>query len=892
MDERQIERPNIVLIMTDSQGLQMVGYEGHGIVETPHLDRLAAQSVRFNRAYNSCPLCTPARAALFSGQVPQVAGPWANDLPLGSGVSHMGDYFAGAGYDTAYVGKWHLDGTDYFGSGVPASGWNADAWFDGRNYLSTLTPEERQRWRNGLPDAASIHRHGVTREWTWAGGITDRAIDFLSRDHHKPFLLVASYDEPHGPSVCPPPFCDMYTDQPYRLPPSYADSLENKPEHHRLWAQRQNLDPTTTTRSQPLYLGATSFVDDEIGRILAEVDRRHAADTIVVFTSDHGHYMGAHRLDGKGPALYEEVVRIPLLMRVPVDGLAGSSVREPVSHLDVLPTLMSLSGIAVPPALHGAAIFHRAPPDPAAARRRGRRCHSSEEPPPHDPVFPTVERAPVRTSAFSGFDRFSISHDSWFGLIPIRAVVTERYKLVVNLHQSDELYDLSDDPHEMTNRIDDASLYSVREELFDEILTEMDRVRDPFRGPEWLSRSWRSVSAPGWTEGERRPRPDDALREASLHYDTGLPAMNDDPITIDADFPGGNILVHATRGSHAVVQQEIGESMEWWFYWAFRAGNLSGRELLVSFTNGEVVGPHGPAVSLDGVHWQWGLGVTDYTPDSFSCRFSDEVSTVYFAFAPPYQLRDFMSFVSRHRRHPALRLCTLGRTAGNRDVPLLRLGNPRASRDILLTARHHACEAPASYELEGLCDYLLTSESRLLESHQIHVVPFEDLDGVEDGDQGKFRFPYDHNRAYRKDTRYPEIAALVEYRDALAIELYLDLHAPFKWGGRHDHSHFVLRGEPWDSSSRRISDLLAEETRAAQCGVVHDPEWDLPFGQEWNTGEFSHVSSTGSLQSQMLRTAVTIELPYFGPDADHAVGQESARCFGKSLAIAMERFFQ
>ena len=897
MDECSIEQPNVILIMTDSQGVQLAGSYGHGIVDTPRLDELADAGVRFERAYNACPLCTPARAALFTGQAPQVAGAWANDLPVGAGIATMGDYFSAAGYESAYIGKWHLDGTDYFGAGTAPSGWNPSWWFDGRNYLATLSSDERRLWRTGLQDAAAIHEHDITREWTWAGGITDRAVEFLSRRHDRPFLLVASYDEPHGPSVCPPPFCDMYADRPYPVPTSYSDTLRDKPTHHREWAGRQARDPKARTISQPLYLGATSFVDDEIGRILDAADRDYAHNTIVVFTSDHGHYMGAHRLDGKGPALYEEVLRIPLIVRLPGGSDAGTVVTDPVRHLDLLPTLMSLCGPAVPPAMHGTPIFERVAKNPLAPRVRGPNHHPGEDQSPAGANSARIVRGSAREYICAGFDRFSISHDSWFGLIPIRAIVGKRYKLVVNLHQTDELYDLSEDPHETTNRIADDSLRGVRQQLLGELADEMDRVRDPFRGPHWLDREWREASVPAWVTGSRRPRPDDGRREASLHYDTGLPAQSDEPVTVDTGFPGGNILVESVDGAQVVVRQVVGQSMEWWFHWAFRVGNLSGRELSVSFSNGEVVGPHGPAVSLDGVSWEWATGVTGHTATSFTCRLPDWVTSAWFAVAPLYQLHHFNRFVERYEHHPAVVRCSLGRTAGGRDVPVLRLGNPTASRHLLLTARHHACEAPASYELEGLCEELLSKNSVLLSSHLIHVVPFVDLDGVEEGDQGKFRYPYDHNRAYREGTRYPEIAAIMQYRKSLAIEVYLDLHAPFHSGGRHDHSHFVLKGDPWDTSSRRISDLLAKETRAAGCGIVHEPEWDLPFGVEWNTGELSDVSATGSLQlselarpeaERTLLTAVTVELPYFGPDEEQVVTPESARCFGRSLARALE----
>lgn len=528
-----MKRPNILLVITDSQGWNVLGESGSGIIRTPNIDRLAATGLSFTRAYNACPLCTPARAGLFTGLYPHNVGAWSNDLPLGSNVATMGTYLREAGYDTAYVGKWHLDGTDYFGSGICPEGWNPQYWYDGRNYLEELSKDERTLWRSGFKTAAAIHEAGIDRTWTWAGRITERAIRFMKSrriDGEKaPWLLVASYDEPHGPSVCPPPYCDMYQDFAYPLPPNSADDLAGKPRHHREWADTFDI-PADGLR-QPLYFGASSFVDDEIGRLMNVAFETE--NTTVVFTTDHGHYLGAHGLDGKGPALYEEVVRVPLIMAGP--GVARGAVSDSiVSHLDVLPTLLELAGAEPPPILEGESVV------PILADRT----------------------AAVRDFALVEFHRFSITHDSWFGFIPIRAIVTKDRKLTINLHQTDELYNLDTDPGELTNLIDDSDPDRSGElgrgggpmstassdladgpettgvagerkefrapgeatELHRTLLAALNESRDPFRGPVWAYRPWSAVSRPSGIGGLRRPRPDDGRSPAVYNYDTGLPA--------------------------------------------------------------------------------------------------------------------------------------------------------------------------------------------------------------------------------------------------------------------------------------------------------------------------------------------------------------------------------
>lgn len=497
-----MNRPNVLLIITDSQGWNVLGDSGTGHIRTPNIDRLAARGLSFARAYNTCPLCTPARAGLFTGMYPHNAGAWSNDLPLGANVATMGTYLREAGYDTAYVGKWHLDGTDYFGSGECPPEWNPQYWYDGRNYLEELTSEDRRRWRSGLRSADAIREAGIDRGWTWAGRVTERARRFMRSRRidargrgDRPWLVVASYDEPHGPSVCPPPFCDMYRDFAYPLPANGADELSGKPRHHREWARKFSIPPGGL--QQPLYFGAASFVDDEIGRLIDVA--MEDDNTVVIFTTDHGHYLGAHGLDGKGPALYEEVVRVPLIVAGP--GIpSGATSNSLISHLDVLPTVLELAGAKAPPILEGRSA---------------------------KPIFvdPT---AVIRDYTLVEFHRFSITHDSWFGFIPIRSIVTADRKLTVNLHQTDELYDLDEDPGELVNLIDGSAAPPEAGELHEVLLTTMDESRDPFRGPAWAARPWASAEVPAGIGGLRRPRPDDGRSPVVYNYDTGMPAHAED----------------------------------------------------------------------------------------------------------------------------------------------------------------------------------------------------------------------------------------------------------------------------------------------------------------------------------------------------------------------------
>jgi len=488
-----LSAPNFIFILTDTQATNMVGCYGRTDVQTPHIDALARGGLRFENAYTTCPLCTPARASLFSGIYAHTAGPWTNNLPLGANIRTMGQYFQEAGYHTAYSGKWHLDGHDYFGTGICPPGWDADFWYDGANYLAELSPAQIAAWR-GIKTLEDLSTHQITAEFTWAHRVSDRGIRFLERRTDRPFLLVLSYDEPHHPYACPPEYADRFRQTDYWVGPGALDTLEGKPAHQREWAEAHGWPGGSLTTRHPLYLGCNSFVDAEIGRMVDAVHRLSPENTYIIFTSDHGDLMGAHRLGGKGPAMYGEITHIPLIIEMPGQAGAGRVVQSTVSHIDLLPTMLELAGIPLQPILEGESLLPI--------------LHGEEQP----------ER-----SAVIEFQRYEIEHDSWGGFQPVRCLVTGRHKLVINLLHTDELYDLHSDPAELVNHIGDPEYAAVRDELHDRLTDWMNEKRDPFRGPVWERRPWRASRRLAW-RGQFRPRPADGVAPPVRDYDTGQPS--------------------------------------------------------------------------------------------------------------------------------------------------------------------------------------------------------------------------------------------------------------------------------------------------------------------------------------------------------------------------------
>ena len=407
----------------------------------------------------------------------------------------MGQRFRDDGYRTAYIGKWHLDGHDYFGTGICPAGWEDEYWYDGKRYLSELDEEEIYLWRKGLSSVDQLRAYGVRSEFTWAHRVSDRAVDFLEKHSGEPFVLVVSYDEPHHPFTCPPEYAEKFEDYAYPVGPASYDTLENKPAHHREWAEADTVRLENGRIRHPLYFGCNSFVDREIGRVIDAAHALAPEDTYIIFTSDHGDMLGAHGLRGKGPAMYEEITHVPLIVQQPGGVGSGTVNSTLVSHVDLLPTMLELAGLDVPPIMEGQSIV------------------------------PLLQGREIpEKSVVMEFHRYEIEHDSWGGFQPIRCIVSGQHKLVINLLHTDELYDLEADPAEVHNLIDHPDYAEVRNALHDRMLDWMYEKRDPFRGPCWERRLWRNARRFQW-RGKFRPRPADGYAPEVRDYDTGLSAQ-------------------------------------------------------------------------------------------------------------------------------------------------------------------------------------------------------------------------------------------------------------------------------------------------------------------------------------------------------------------------------
>ena len=472
------DNPNIVFVFSDQQRYDTLGCYGADWMNVPNLDALADESFVFENAYVAQPVCTPARATIMTGLYPHAAGPIVNQIHLDESVPVISqmmsdDYYRG------YMGKWHL-GNDL----TPQRGF--DEWVsteDGHRYAR---PEQRymvssynkylqeqgykpDRLKNGIGVFSSDAHYDVPEEHQMASFLGDSAADFIERNSDNPFVLYVSTFEPHSPYHGP--FMDMYDPATLPVGPAFLEypesaSLVNRVRsNYFLQFMRDGVDQTQddymmryaaaredvsteegwrTLRAH--YMANITLVDRMVGKITSALERAGVADnTVVVFTSEHGDMMGDHGMLEKR-SFYEEASRVPLLMRVPWLSRESTRVSGSVGHIDLVPTLLDLSGHDVPSNLQGNSL---------------RPVMEGSSDLSDNDVF-------IQWNGTSReiVDRFLGSAEiNRMLALPWRSVVTpDRWKLNLCAGDRCELYDLNSDPYERNNLFDDPA--------------QRDRIRD------------------------------------------------------------------------------------------------------------------------------------------------------------------------------------------------------------------------------------------------------------------------------------------------------------------------------------------------------------------------------------------------------------------------------
>jgi arylsulfatase A-like enzyme len=363
--------PNLLFIFTDEQRYDTMAAYGNERIETPNLDRLASESVVFERAYVTQPVCTPSRSTIMTGLYPHTSGCIENNVPLPDEIPCLPEMIAPGTYATAYHGKWHLGDEIFQQHGFQE--WRSIEDGYERYYRAGRDRDARSTYHQWLiengfqPPKGETFSRGEAARLPEAYGkpayLAQEASRYIRAHRHEPFILYVNFLEPHMPFFGPRD--DQYDPAEVSLPPNFeAIPGEDHPLKTRLFARYYAMRghsglPLRTEadwrRMIANYWGLNSLVDTHVGTILDTLaDCELDENTIVVYTSDHGDMMGSHHLLAKCVA-FEEAVRVPLLVRLPGQRRTAR-VESPVSQVDLVPTLLDLMGQPAPQELEGASL--------------------------------------------------------------------------------------------------------------------------------------------------------------------------------------------------------------------------------------------------------------------------------------------------------------------------------------------------------------------------------------------------------------------------------------------------------------------------------------------------------------------------------------------------------
>ena len=343
-------------------------------------------------------------------------------------------------------------------------------------------------------------------------------------------------------------------------------------------------------------------------------------------------------------------------------------------------------------------------------------------------------------------------------------------------------------------------------------------------------------------------------------------------INIHKNFIGGNIRVASEKDNEIFLENELRDTVGDWFYWAFCNEGAQGRELTFHFQNNRL-GYWGPAVSLDGENWHW-LGKGE--KNSFTYRFADDESKVFFAHHAVYPVARFDRLAKKY----GIEIKELCKSKKGRTVPYIEFGE--GSRTMILTARHHACESTGDWTLEGVLEELLTSP---MPDTRVMCVPFVDIDGVIEGDQGKSRAPHDHNRDYTDEPIYPETAAIMDYIVKNGVNYAFDFHSPWHWGGENDKIFVVRKRGDREDEYDRFGTIFERE--CGEDSMKYKVETDRKFGEGWN--KESPSSTVFMFKRPECELSLSLENAYFGT-AEDTVTPEKLLNLGRAFARAVKKY--
>ncbi len=475
-------KPNIVIIMTDQQRADICAREGFPLDTTPFLDSLARQGTWFNHAYTSMPACLPARVSMLTGRYPASAHTKTNHNGEDAYYkTDLVDVLKTQGYHTAMCGKNHSHLTpsrvDYWFELSHGGGWDSkrteqevafDHWLTGLNHRASLVPTP-------FPLECQGPYRSVSAAENWISSL---------QGSDQPFFLWLTFAEPHNPYQVPEPYFSMFP--PEVVPPNRTnkDALAIKGFKFQ-WTRHigEMAFPDydiQLTRARSNYMGMLRLIDDQIKRFVGFLDEQHLREnTILVFVSDHGDFVGEYGLVRKGPELPEVLARIPYFWTGPGIQVSSQPNQAFVNMVDIMPTLCDALGLEIPAGVQGRSIWpvltgQAYPKDEFEStfveQGFGGLHYTADDPydPHNDGLAPSL-----------GFDELN----GWSQSGTMRALIKGPWKLIFDMMGKGQLYNLDEDPVEMNNLYDQPGCEQVRSEMLADMLSWTLRMQDPLPYP-------------------------------------------------------------------------------------------------------------------------------------------------------------------------------------------------------------------------------------------------------------------------------------------------------------------------------------------------------------------------------------------------------------------------
>lgn len=449
---------NLIYIMADQLRYQSCGYAGDEYAKTPNIDALAANSMNVCNAISNMPVCSAYRASLLTGKYTTSTGMVINEIRLNPNHKCFGHVLTENGYETAYMGKWHLWANELGNHSDPANSFTPPGsyrlGFDGLWAAYNFHHE----YYNGYYHTDSPEK--ISYDGYEPDCQTDMAIDYLNRvDKDKPFALFLSCGTPHDPWVkdnVPTEYYDMFKDIDFKLTPSYSEKTDP---HGDDWSNKEK-SPEKINEWKRIYYAMTANLDYNIGRLLKAVRQNNLdEDTIIVFTSDHGEMFGAHGRMMKN-IFYDEAARIPFLINWAGKINAGST-DVCLSTVDIMPTLLSLMDMQYPQKVEGmdlsrSILGHPDAPEPKAAFMQN-------------------------TGACAAWEN---GHE-W------RALRDKQYTYAVFKSDNQELlFDNINDPYNLNNLADSEKHNEMLNNFRQMLKQKMDSINDNFEDCTWYRDNW------------------------------------------------------------------------------------------------------------------------------------------------------------------------------------------------------------------------------------------------------------------------------------------------------------------------------------------------------------------------------------------------------------------